>query len=99
MAANQERFSDVFSFILNNGTEVFPLQMKRRDSGNIAYRVSRGGTGGNTLESGEEVDEPTMIRKVLDQGYAVRCSSRDGSTKGLYKQGHRSVREVKRHAT
>ena len=99
VATDQERFSRAFSFILNSGVEVFPVQMKRRDSGNIAYRVSRGGTGGNTLESGEEVDEPTMIRKVLDHGYAVRCSSQDGSTKGLYKQGHRSVREVKRHAT
>lgn len=99
MAANQEHFSKFFSFILNNGTEVFPVQIKRRDNGNLAFRVSRGGTGGNTLESSEEVDEPTMISKVLDRGYAVRCSSHDGNTRGLYKQGHRSVREVRRHAT
>ena len=99
MAADQGRFSRAFSFVLNNGKEVFPVQMKRRDTGKIAYRVSRGGTGGNTLESGEEVDEPTMIRKVMDLGYAVRCSSLDGSTNGLYKPGQKSVREVRRKET
>ena len=99
MAANQERFSTAFSFILNSGIEVFPVQIKRRDNGNLAFRVSRGGTGGNTLKSGEEVDEATMIHKALNGNDAVRCSSTDGSTKGLYKQGHRSVREIKRRAT
>ncbi len=99
VATNQERLSRAFSFVLNNGTEVFPVQVKRRDNGNIAFRVSRGGTGGNTIESGEEVDEPTMVRKVLSLGYAVRCSSKDGATKGLYKHGHRAVREIRRATT
>ena len=97
MAANIESFSFVFSFILCDGAEVFPVQIKRRDNGRVSFRISRGGAAGNTLESGEEVDEVTMVRKVLDEGYAVRCSSKDGSIKGLYKQGRRSVREVKRH--
>jgi hypothetical protein len=95
----QDRISRKFSFILNNGTEVFPVQMKRRDTGTIAFRVSLGGAGGNTLEAGEEVDEETMVRKVLEEGYAVRCKSLDGSTNGLYKHGHRSVREVRRNTT
>ena len=99
VATLQERISRIFSFILNNGTEVFPVQMKRRDTGTIAFRVSPGGTGGNTLEASEEVDEETMVRKVLEEGYAVRCKSLDGSTNGLYKHGHRSVREVRRNAT
>lgn len=99
MTANLERFSLAFSFILNNGTEVFPVQMKRRDNGNLAFRISRGGKGGNTLESSEEVNEATMIGKVINDGYAVRCSSKDGSTNGLYKLGRRSVREVKRYTT
>jgi len=51
MAAQQGRFSSAFSFVLNDGTEVFPVQMKRQDNGVLAYRVSRGGTDGNTLES------------------------------------------------
>lgn len=98
MAAQQDRFSRAFSFVLNDGTEMFPVQMKRRDNGVLAYRVSRGGTGGNTIESGEEVDEATMIRKVFDHGYSVRCASLDGRTRGLYMQGKRSVREVRRRS-
>lgn len=99
MASEQNRFSRAFSFVLKTGEEVFPIQMKRRDTGKIAFRISRGGTGGNTLESGKEVDEVTMIRKVLDDGYAVRCSSLDGKTKDLYKHGRRSVREVRQRTT
>jgi HNH endonuclease len=95
----QERISRAFSFILNSGTELFPVQMKRRGTGSIAFRVSPGGAGGNTLEASEEVDEETMVRRVLEEGYAVRCKSLDGNTNGLYKHGHRSVREVRRNAT
>lgn len=96
MTTLQERISRKFSFILNNGIEVFPVKMKRRETGAIAFRVSPGGTNGNTLEACEEVDEHTMIQKVLVEGYAVRCKSLDGNTHGLYKQGERSVREVRR---
>ncbi len=96
MAADQDRFSRVFSFVLSNGIELFPVRMKRRSTGIIAYRISRGGAGGNTLEAGEEVDEATMVHKVLTLGFAVRCSSLDGNTQGLYKSDQRSVREVRR---
>ena len=96
MANDQDRFSRAFSFALNNGTEVFPVRMKNRSTGLIAYRISYGGTGGNTLEAGEEVDEVTMINKVLNLDFAVRCASLDGSVRGLYKIGQRSVREVRR---
>lgn len=96
MAADQDRFSLAFSFVLNNGTELFPVRMKRRSTGMVAYRISRGGAGGNTLEASQEVDEATMIHKVLNLGFAVRCSSLDGNTKGLYKSDQRSVREVRR---
>jgi hypothetical protein len=64
-----------------------------------ALRISVGGKGGNTLEATEEVDEATMIRKVLQDGYAVRCSSLDGEVNGLYKPGHRAVREIRRKST
>ncbi|ACL72865.1 hypothetical protein [Thioalkalivibrio sulfidiphilus] len=94
MSIHQERVSRRVSFILKNGLEVFPVMMKRRDTGNLAFRVSRGGTGGNTLACGEEVDEETMLRKVLDLGFAVRCASLDGSTRGLYRIAGRAVHEV-----
>lgn len=66
MATRENRFSRAFSFVLDNGTEVFPVRMKRRDNGALAFRTSRGGAGGNTLESTQEVDEATMIRNALD---------------------------------
>ncbi len=94
MAISQNRISRKFCFVLNNGTKVFPAQMERRDTGNIAFRVSPGGTGGNTLEATLEVDEETMVHKVLKEGWAVRCKSVNGKTNGLYKHGHRSVSEV-----
>lgn len=96
---DQDRFCRHFSFVLASEIEVFPVMMKRRETGRIAFRVSVGGTSGNTKAAGEEVDENEMVKKVLDQGYAVRCSSLDRKTTGLYKPGERSVREIKRHST
>jgi hypothetical protein len=95
MAVSQELISKRFSFVLNNGKVVFPVMMKRQETGNVAFRISRGGAGGNTLDACEEVDQETMERKVLKFGYAVRCSSLDGLTYGLYKSDQRSVREVR----
>jgi len=94
MVILQNRMSRKICFVLNNGTKGFPAQMERRDTGNIAFRVSPGGTGGNTLEASIEVDEDTMVHKVLKEGWAVRCKSVNGKTNGLYKAGHRSVSEV-----
>lgn len=99
MPKDQKRFSRAFCFVLNTGKEIYPVKMKRRETGNIAFRISVGGAGGNTVKASEEVDETTMIRKVLNDGYAVRCSSLDGEVTGLYKHGHRSVREVRRTHT
>lgn len=95
MARDQDRFSHAFCFVLGSGKEIYPVKMKRRETGNIAFRVSPGGAGGNTVKASDEVDEPTMIQKVLKEGFAVRCASLDGEVYGLYKAGHRSVREVR----
>ena len=92
MAVDQERFSDAFSFLLSNGVEVYPVQMKNRQTGRVSYVVA---PGGNTREDAQEVDEETMQKKVLGFGFAVRCSSKDGKTYGLYKKDGRSVIAVK----
>lgn len=96
MANDQDRFSRAFRFVLNNGIEVFPVRMKNRSTGLVAYRISPGGAGGNTLDASEEVDEVTMVHMVMNLDFAVRCASLDGSVRGLYKKGQRSVREVRR---
>ncbi|WP_173060196.1 HNH endonuclease signature motif containing protein [Sulfurimicrobium lacus] len=98
VARDQDRFSRAFCFVLKSGKEIYPVKMKCRETGKIAFRISPGGTGGNTKKASEEVDETTMMHKVLLDGYAVRCSSLDGEVNGLYKAGHRSVREVRRSA-
>jgi hypothetical protein len=87
--------SRAFSFVLFTGVEIFPVQMKRRGSDALAFRISPGGKGGNTNSMSEDADEATMIYKVLTLGYAVRCTSVDGHTYGLYKANKRSVREVR----
>jgi hypothetical protein len=92
MLTNQDRISSKLSFVLNNGIEIFPVRMERRDTGNVAFRVSK---GGNKLEDSEDLDEEAMIQKVLRHGYAVRCRSLDGKVSGLYKAKGRSVREVR----
>jgi hypothetical protein len=94
---NQERYSRAFSFVLNDGREVFPIMMKSRNTGKIAFRISQGGKGGNTIAAGEQVDEQTMIEKVTREGYAVRCASLDGKQANLLKMGQRAVKEVKWH--
>lgn len=97
MAIKQEVVSRAFSFILQDGTEIFPVRVKGRQDGIAAFRVSIGGKGGNKAAASESVDEATMIQKTLHEGYATRCSSLDGARYGLYKAAQRSVREVRRN--
>lgn len=85
MAAELDRCSNRFSFVLADGTEVFPVQVNCRDGAAPHYRVSSGRRGGHVLISGGEVNEATMLHKVLYQGYAVRCASADGAACGLYR--------------
>lgn len=96
MTRKTSEFSEAFSFILHSGKEVFPVKMRSRTTGLLAFRVSPGGTGGNTLAATEQVDEVTMVNRVLLDGFAVRCSSLDGLAHGQYKAGHRAVKEVRR---
>lgn len=78
--------------ILQDGTKLFPARMKNRKTGRIAFRVSAGGKGGNTLEEGEEIDsEDEMIDLVVNQGYAVRMANAKTAAKSLYKLRARAV--------
>lgn len=95
-----EKFSEIFSrrfsFELKDGTELFPVRMKNQQTGEVAFRVSQGGAGGNTKKGGLEVqDEVEMMRYVLELGYSVRASSLDKNTKGLYKANGHSVTQVR----
>ncbi|PPD51391.1 MAG: hypothetical protein CTY12_08090 [Methylotenera sp.] len=94
MAIKQERVSRRFSFILKSGVEVFPVLVKDSMTNNIAFRVTPGGTGSNLNINQDQVDEEAMVLRVLSHNYSVRCSSLDGKTTGLYKNGARSVEKV-----
>lgn len=96
MSVDSMLVSRAFSFVLKTGVEVFPVRMKRQATGRVAFRVS---PGGNTVEDSKEVEEAEMIEKVLRHRFAVRCTSLDGSVKGLYVEGGHSVRELKKYST
>lgn len=78
--------------VLLDGTKLFPSKMKNRKTNRVAYRVSAGGKGGNTLEDGEEIDsEDQMIDLVVNHGYAVRMANAKTAAKSLYKLHARAV--------
>lgn len=82
-------------FTLHDGSELFPVRMKNRDTGRVAFRLSEGGTGGNTKEKTiEEEDENQMIEMVCHKGMAIRLQSANGDRQGLYRKDGRSVRSV-----
>jgi len=80
------------AFVLKNGHIIHPVKVKRRDTGKVAFRISG---AGNTVQASQEVDEQTMIRRVLVDGLAVRCASADGKINGLYRPAAKAVREVR----
>jgi hypothetical protein len=84
------KISRAFALVLPDGTELFPVQIRRRTTGRVAFRVSPGGTGGNMIVETEQVDERTMFDRVVRQGYSVRCASLDGTIQGQYMQGGRA---------
>lgn len=85
MATELNRCSDRFSFVLADGTEVFPVQVNCQDNAAPHYRISCGRRGAHVLISSEDVSEYTMWHKVVYQGYAVRCKSEDGAVCGMYR--------------
>ena len=88
----QKRFSTLFYLLHENGDKLFPVIMNNRDTGKICFRVSPGGTGDNKKEMGLEIEcEQEMKNFVLQKGYAVRASTKDGTRKGLYKINQRAL--------
>ena len=95
VAPENDRLCTRVHFILHDGSELFPVRMKNRDTGHVAFRLSEGGTGGNTKEKTiEEEDENRMIEMVCHKGMAIRLQSANGSRQGLYRKDGRSVRSV-----
>lgn len=97
---DQERFCSRLKFVLHDGTAVFPVRMKNRDSGKVAFRLTAGNASGNTKDASEEVEnEDQMIDLVCKHNRAIRLSTADGTRQGIYRRTGRSVRFVELDGT
>jgi len=91
-----DRFGRSFCLVHESGELLYPVRIKNLDTGRLAFRISKGGAGGNTKESGkEENDESKVHDLVRNQGWAVRASNLQKTIQGLYKVGERSIREFR----
>lgn len=79
---------------LTDGTTVYPVTVKNRATRRMAYRISDGGKGGNTLARTCEVEEPEMVAGVR-RGMAVRAANAARTRAGQYRAGGRAVVEVR----
>lgn len=78
-----------------SGDVLYPVMMKNRGTGVIAFRVSK---SGNTKEDSLEItDENQMIDLVVNSQFRVRARtvlpSSQGGRSGLYALDQRSVRD------
>jgi hypothetical protein len=95
VVVKNERICSRVLFVLHDGTQLFPIRVKDQKTSNVAFRLSKDDTGGNTKDKSEEVDdEATMIDLVCKQNRAIRLSNADGSRQGIYRKTGRSVRHV-----
>lgn len=91
-----EVFGKQFCLIHESGAVLYPIRIKNRDTGKVSFRISQGGKGGNTKAIGlEEDDESKVLNRVINEGWAVRVSSLDRRTNGLYKIGHKAIKDYK----
>jgi hypothetical protein len=92
---NEQRNCMKLKMFHESGDVLYPVKMKNKDTGLVAFRVS---PGGNTkVDSIEVEDEQSMLDYVLKKDYRVRASSLSavsGSSKkrsGLYRISQRSI--------
>lgn len=89
-----DRFGRLFYLVHDSGDHLYPVRMKNRDSGVSAFRLSKGGTGGNTKANGREENNEAKVLDLVKSGWAVRASTKNGSRSGLYKLSQRSIAAI-----
>lgn len=62
------------------GDTLYPVRMKNRDTGVVAFRLSK--KGNTKADSIEVIDEHEMILKVTQEGYKVRARTQKPTSKG-----------------
>lgn len=90
-----ERISRKLELVHSSGALLYPVRIKNRDTGRIAFRLSeQGNTKGDSIEV---EDEQAMIDKVLNGNYMVRARTLEpasrGGLAGLYRLKERSIRD------
>jgi hypothetical protein len=92
---NQQRNCMKLKMFHQSGDVLYPVKMKNKDTGLLAFRVS---AAGNKKEDSIEVeDEQSMLDYVVKKRYAVRATSLTaitGSSKkrsGLYRLDQQSI--------
>lgn len=89
-----ERIDTRFWFEHRNGLRLYPCRVKRLDTGRVAFRVAKPGTGANRNANQIELDDVgDVFHHVFALGYSVRMSVLDQRINGLYnKDGYSIVR-------
>jgi hypothetical protein len=88
-----ERFSHLFCLIHDSGDVLYPIKMRCKKTGVIAFRVAP--HGNTTQDSIELHDEHEVLRHVRDLGFSVRAKSKTTERHGLYKLEQRCITELK----
>ncbi len=87
-----EKFAETFHFLHTSGDKLYPVKIKDRVTGKLAWRVSE---DGNRKDSSiEAFDEAELRNYVLSRKYAVRAATKNSDRKGLYRPNQRSLVSV-----
>jgi hypothetical protein len=85
-------FSKRFYLEHISGDRLYAVRIKNRETGKSSFRLSAGGKGGNLNDMAIEEDDDQRVEQLVFSGqFAVRASTLNGSRKGLYKLGKRSI--------
>lgn len=92
-----ERITRKLELVHSSGALLYPVRIENRDTGRIAFRLSKlGNTKGDSIEV---EDAQVMIDKVLNENYMVRARTLEpasrGGIQGLYRLKERSIRDYR----
>lgn len=69
-----DKFASNFYLLLPTGVKAYPVRMKNRDTGRMAFRVPR---HGNTKDDSIEVEDEAELLRLCESGqYRVRVAAR-----------------------
>lgn len=87
------------AFIHADGTRVYPVAIRNRATGRVAFNLARPGTNSHHREAAIEiVDEAEVVRQVLLNGMKARCQGLNGEHKGQFSPSGRNIVRVEQLA-